>query len=501
MTVAVESEQTIFTGFHTLNLDAEPIVKLPESADILPELEINRLLTEVEHIASALSESADVPEVIRQDVTVNLKTSLAELSMPYAVTQTAHKIERLWSAEEQREMRTFQWLGRCAVGVAESGYDFHISEPARKRVDVEVEEAKHAQETLKPGKMQFFVSPRMSRQDAPEVVAKQEHLHEEDSVRASFLVVDSEGNESHRIMESLLVKDVPLKAWVNMLRDPGNIFGKSIGINDEGSALSVMETFQELELDEEQAPEGPVTLIEAVVPYIEDDLQRLNVQLQLGEFRKDQQLYKERSEQFATEWYDFDLELAQSLQKGVTTERVTKFISSIESSLADNVRANFESYRNEEGYAATRHLIALTEKAKRNILATKAGIATGNEHILEQVDKPTIEAVQTITENYGNPALAKQIEDVDRSIVKQSVETNGGCSGSACGLDAVKEGAADAYINKLGGEKGDKVAKDKVRTCECGAKSIVYVYNNAKVIKHCESCRETEVTYTKRKAA
>jgi hypothetical protein len=471
-----------------------------EQPEVLTELEESRLLTEVDHLVESLNSYGNIPEVIKRDVTTNLKTSLAEVSMPYAVTRTAHKVETIWNPEEQRSQRIFKWLGRSAVGVAESGYDFHFSDAAKQRVDIEVAEAQHTQETLRAGRVQFFISPRMSEQDAPESVAKKEHLHDEDSIRASFLIKDYQGNETHRVMESLLVRDVPLEAWVALLRDPNNIFGKTVEIEDEKSALSVMGTFEELELNEEKAPEGPVSLIEAVVPYIKDDMLQLSVMLQLHNFRKEQYLYQKQSEFFANEWYTFELELAHSLRAKVATPTITQFVTNIKESLPEGIRDSFNAHQIPGGFKATRQFIALAEKVKRNILATKAGISVKNENIIEQVDSSLIEIMQSNNENkLPNHLQAKIDQQLDRSIIEQNVETGGGCTG-ACGIESVKEGEAESYISRLGGEKGDKVAKDMVRSCKCGAKSIVYVYNSKKVIKYCESCEEKEVQFTSRKA-
>lgn len=491
----------LFTGLQVLNLDIAPVLQIPEAKKTIDDLDVNRLLTEVDHIFSSFDENGEIPQKIKEDVTTNLQTALAEISMPYAVTRTAHKVEKEWDAEQQREKRTYQWLGRCAVGVARSGYNYHFSEAAKERVAVEIDEAVHAQETLKPGMVQFFVSPRMTLKDAPEEIAKKEHLHDEDSIRASYLVTDHEGEETHRMMESLLVRDIPLEAWVSMLEDPSNLFGRSIEVADKESALGVMETFSELELPQDVAPEGPVTLVEAVIPYIADKTQQLNVQLQLDKFRNDQRLYKKEAKVYGAEWYNFELELAQSLKKGESTQQVTEFVRSVELFWSEEVREEVQSHASNNGFIMTRKLAALIEKAKRNVIATKAAVKTGNENVIEQVDVRTVQAIQ---QTDATPVLSSTLDrEIERSIVKQNVEISGGCSGSACGLEAVAPGSnEDARLRKeLGAENGDTITKDKVRACECGNKSIVYAHNAAKVIKKCQSCGKREIKHTKPKAA
>ncbi len=468
--------------------------------EILFEQDINRLLTEVDHLLSASESSGTVSEAVKADVTTNLETALAEVSMPFAVTRTAHKVETVWDAEAQRSHRTFRWLGRCAVGVAKSGYDFHSSDAAIQRVDVEVAEAAHAQETLKAGKVQFFLSPRMSEHDAPAYIAKAEHLHDQDSIRASYIVTDSAGNETYRVMESLLITDVPLEAWVTMLADENNIFGSSITVDDQVSALSVMETFKELELSSDLAAEGPVTLVEAVVPYIQDDAHRLNVLLQLEKFRSDQELYNQQAKQYGSEWYDFELELARSLQNGLATPAVYQFIDNVTPLWAKDVREFVSNHVTEDGLFMTRELAAIAEKAKRNIIATKAAIKTGNEHVIEQVDAALVKTIQNdstgSSSGYANDdVLTRQLE---QSIVKENVELGGGCTGGVCGLESVEDKAAAALIKELGGKEGDKVLKDVKRSCpECDTKGLVYVFNDKEVRTKCMNCKKENLKKTK----
>jgi hypothetical protein len=502
MTVAVfETEQAAFRGFQHLNLDVAPVVQLIENKEIIPDLEVARLLTEVDHLVVSMDDELEVLAGVKEDVTINLQTALAEISMPYAVARTAHKVEKEWDPEKKKYNRAFRWLGRTAVGVAESGYNYHFSEEATKRVDVEVKEAKHTQETLQAGKVQLFLSPRMTRADASLEVAKAEHLHDEDSIRASYLVTDSKGNETYRVMESLLVRDIPLEAWVDMLEDEGNLFGKSIEVANKESALGVMETFAELELPQEVAAEGPVTLVAAVIPYIQDKTLQLSAQLQLDEFRNEQTLYKKQAEIYGAEWYDFELELAKSLKKQQSTPQITDFVRSIESLWPERVQSEFNKHSLGDSFVMNRQLAALIEKAKRNIIATKAAVKTGNENVIDQVDTSTIEAIQNSPNQYApdNP----NNQELERSIVSQNVEVSGGCSGSACGLEAVKPGSnEDARLREeLGAEEGDTITKDKVRACECGEKSIVYAHNAAKVIKKCQSCGKKETKYNKPKAA
>ena len=121
-----------------------------------------------------------------------------------------------------------------------------------------------AQEQLKPKVAQVFISPKMSEQDATAEVAQAEHLYDDDSLRVTYAVTNSKGEVVARRLESLLVRDVPLEAWVSMLKDPNNIFGRAFAMENEMSALTIMELFSQMELPETAVPEGPVTLVAAV---------------------------------------------------------------------------------------------------------------------------------------------------------------------------------------------------------------------------------------------
>jgi hypothetical protein len=236
--------------------------------------------------------------------------------------------------------------------------------------------------------------------------------------------------------------------------------------------------------------------VRAVIPYIKDKTLQLSAQLQLDEFRNDQKLYQQQAKVYGSEWYAFELELAKSLKQQESTPLVADFIRSVESLWSDQIRNEFKNHSLGEGFVMTRQLAALIEKAKKNVIATKAAVKTGNENVIEQVDAKIVTAIQNSPAEYmpSNP----HAQELERSIVSQNVEVSGGCSGSACGLESVEAGSKeDALLRKeLGAERGDTITKDKVRACKCGNKSIVYAHNDKKVIKKCQSCGEQETKYT-----
>ena len=408
-----------------------------EQKSIEAETQQLRLLTEVEHLSAALLTDGKVPENIRQDVKTNLKTAVYELSMPLAVSITAHKVEYL-ETEDGARTPVITWLGRNAVDNALGGKSFHWSESALKRVDVEIAEAKYTQESLRPGLAEVFISPKMTRHDASAEVAKSEHLHDDDSLRVSYAVTNSEGKVVARRLESLLVRDIPLGAWVNMLSDPNNIFGKSLNIENIDSALSVMQLFDQLQLPEDSIPEGPVTLVEAVLPYVSDEADHSSVSEQLEGFRSDQAKYREQAEKTANEWLDFEIELARSLNEGTATFNIEQFIVSMQQKWnQDNLKVINSHFFDGQGRMMTKKLAAILESAKRQTLNVKAGLLTGNKKLIEQIDANNLREIVTanqklevfIASGMSYDVINKMHMEIERKVADLNINTGGGCPG------------------------------------------------------------------------
>ncbi len=425
---------------HPFPLGAEGILLMSESVpqEVHSEkLGETRLLTEVNHLlAHRLADGSYDPDV-EQDIRQNLSTAVQEGAMPYAVTETFHEAGEALD-EAGRLQRTFFWLGRSALMVATSGYQFHSSEAAFDRVGVEVAEAGHSSRRTRGGVALAFLSPKMSRWDASADVAKQEHLYADDSIRVSFAVTDDEGSVVGRRLQSLLVRDVPLDAWVDMLKDDSNIFGKSFDIRDERSALSVMELFEQLELPEDKLPEGPVTLVAAVAPYIQDEVARSSVIAQLERYRGDQDVFRNEAEEKAEAWLQFEKELAESLYQGQATLEIQRMIASLQFEWGDEDLALIRNHDLEDGgYIMTRQLAARLEKAKRYLLNGAAAIATGNEKVLAQIDDQTRvhleDRIQLIgilrASGAAEEEIRRQQAQLDRDIASQNFTVGGGCLG------------------------------------------------------------------------
>lgn len=393
-----------------------------------------RVLTEVNHLTEHRLPDGSYPDGVLDDVLCNLKTAVQEASMPHAVTTTEHDYEKV-----SKEHGVFRWMGRTAVQNAMSGYLFHRSEAARARVAVEVDEAHHAQEDLIPGVAKVFISPRMSEMDASREVAEEEHLSEDDAVRVSWVEADEHGNVKSRVLQSLLVRDVPLSAWTDMLADPRNIFEKSIQVEDKASALSVMKAHRELVLPLKKLTGGPVDIVRAVAPYIDDPVARAKVERQIELYGSDQGELDILAERIAERWLKFETELAESLSDGQATFEIRRFIAGLQHSWTEKDVEVIQNHSFGEGYLMTKQLAILLEKARQNTLWTSAAVMSGNEEVINQIDPEALKQIRfnelRIQEAWisGGDARAAEAE-MNRMIAAQNVKLGGGCTGNSSNI-------------------------------------------------------------------
>jgi hypothetical protein len=363
-------------------------------------------------------------------VHVDLHTATMEAAIPYAVS-TTH--------QEYRD-GSFWWLDQDQEDVARSGYRFHSHQAALERVDVEVEEAASLTD-LRPGYIKMLISPKMSRKDATYEEAKAEHLADDDMIRIHMLDIDESGAVRGKFMQSALMRDVPLEAWVAMLRDPNNIFGRSFELEDPDSALSVMKLHKQMELPEAALPEGVISLMTAVIPYA-DPLTRAELEARLDLYRFDQKGKAEKAKSVADRWLAFEVELADSLHYGRATSEIEGFIASLQHQWSDEMLAMLRMHQTyNSGTFVTPELAAKLEEAKRNTLWTAAAVVTGNENVLKQLD--TNAALQIydnemriqrmMREGYAiEEILATQVRN-NVLIAQHNVRLEGGCAGRNVG--------------------------------------------------------------------
>lgn len=440
--------------------------KLGDQPELDPALIETRLLTEVDNLMRHLNWQGNVSAEVERDTKQNMAASLCEAAMPDAVSITHHKVEH--RSEEGRRERVITWLGQTAVECAESGRRFHFSQAAHDRVDLEIAEAIDVQKTLAAGVAKVFISPKMSRADAPEQVAKDENLHDDDSLRVSFAVTNDAGEVVARTMMSLLVRDIPLSAWVSMLKDPSNIFGKAFSIENEDSALSVMKLFAQLDLPEEKLPDGPVTLVAAVLPYIKDSEAYVSAHKQLLGFRAHQELYAEQARQKAEEWFHLDLELARSLKLGEATYPIRQKIITIQEEWdEESLRVINQHCVGNTQYRITRELAMVLERSIRIDVERRTAVRAKNERALQEVSPEARRNIEKadirlrVLRSVGvSPAEIYAAQAcLTRMVAHQDIRTGGGCAGTTQSVFSSKPGElssdSEGALGQVATEKSD----------------------------------------------
>ncbi len=412
---------------------SQPDFELREAVEI-----DKRCLTEVNHLNNNRLPNGEIDPWAQDEVFKNLVSAVKEAGIPNAVHRSSQPSVGTGEYNEAgEEINAYMWLGRTAIQNAESGRYFHRHESALERVEVEIDEARYAQEELKPGEYKIFISPRMSEADATLSVAKSEHLAHEDAVRGSQLITDEQGNVKELAIDSLLVTDIPLEAWVDMCEDPENIFGKAIEISDKSSALSVMQSHHEMKVKTGELEEGVVSVIAAVIPYIKDPHARKKVEAQLARFREDQLSIDVKARNIAGRWKEFEVELADSLHYERATPTVTTFINSMQDRWNDeDLEVILQHKLPNAQYRMSEDLAVILEKAKQNFFWTRAGVVTDNQDVIKQMDSAIVDIIrrdemfiQVAYENGEHHHVQLLEMQTDKRIANENVSVGGGCPG------------------------------------------------------------------------
>jgi hypothetical protein len=459
-----------------------------EQQTLSPE---ERYLTEVDNLNKHRLADGSHADWVLEDVFKNLIPYVKEGGMPNAVHKVEHPYQETTERDESgRNPKAYMWLGQTAIQNAKSGYTFHKSLAARKRVAIEVDEARDTEANLRPGIAKIFISPRMSRSDASYQEAKAEHLADDDAVRVSEAVADEHGNIQKRAVESLLVRDIPLEAWVAMLEDPNNWFGRAIAVENPDSALSVMAVHRKLEVPTELLPEGVVSVVEAVLPYIENAELRDSVEEQLGRFREDQADMHAKAANIAGRWQDFEIALADSLHNGHAEASIRGFIISMQDKWNQKDQAVILDHMLPDAqYRMTRDLAIVVEKAKQKMLLVKASVVTGNKRITTQLDTAVAGQIyrdemfiQTAYQNgYGREVTSLDAQQ-DRTIASHDIKgVGGGCAGDN-NTDFNSGGKVSAFDNKTETSTSTSESKvGKISRGRCEVKTCPTRPNEVKV--------------------
>lgn len=404
-----------------------------------PELERRRILTERDHFYYNRNPDGTYPVAVEQAVFVNLFAKVQEDTMSAAVTETFQPVAEVID-DTGRRKRTYMWLGFTALQVAESGYKYVASPVGFDRVHyAEVPEAKRSESHAKAGVTQSMISPKIAPKEASRAIALAEHMADTDAVRTATIVKDKDGNIIGRNTKALLVRDIPLQAWVDMLRDPNNIWGKSIPVEDEESALSVMKVFPQLDMPDEALPEGPVTLVAVAMNYIKDEKAKASVARQVAKFRGDQDFLKAEAEIVTRKWVKFEKAMSDSKHAGTMHPDVHKFVIQLQSEWPDDV---LELLRQNQtsggGYSMSEELAARIELGWQKANLGNTAFIVGDERALKNVDQKTITRIQEdnkfirLMEAAGasRAEIAAREAELGRVVAVSGVKPGSGCSGT-----------------------------------------------------------------------
>lgn len=489
---------------------AEDIVteELSAEPETLPEDE--RCLTEFNHLLrNRRPDGTYSPDVLQHNLQ-NRHTAVQEAALKYAITKTRH--EAVYVEEDGRCKRTFMWLGKTALQVAQSGYQFHHHSAAHERVDVEVDEALQNDEQLRPGFARVFISPKMTAADASHDIAKAEHLADDDAIRVTFPETNDQEHVAARELQSLLVADVPAQAWYDMFNSTQNLWGRSFNVHGD-SALPIMNLHSQIEIPAADVPEGPLTILKAVAPFITDTVARQKVQTYIGNFEAANQTELETlSSNVAERWQVFDKELVESVVAKQATPAVETFIASLQHEwTADDTQLFARSRRPDGALVVTDAVLKRLSSAQQNVLFARAAIVTGNADVLDQTDTKTAEIIrhnelqiQKMQTNGMDVYDVMMLDAGNNSIIaQQNFTVGGGCLGENGnqfgGRDQDGGAESDARNNAQSGGKaaqkannsGEDRSKWKWRRGTCRVETCATRPDKA-MIGPCDVCKRCQ---------
>jgi hypothetical protein len=418
-----------------------PVVRGVLATELLPPAE--RILSEADNInRNRLPDGSHAPWVLNE-MLPNYVAATEEGGMPSAVSEVFHKFVKGFEDGEGNKCDTFVWLGRTSLQSARSGRIYYVYPESQERGYVEEDEAAHSEQDRRPGIVSFFVSAHMSPTDALKEVAEAENLAEQDALRASWVEVDADGTVKGRRLQSVLIKDIPLEAWVEWLADPNNPFGKSVEVEDPSSALSVMKTFRALKVPWEALPDPDQPLLgvlKTIIPYIKDQAARQEVKTQLVDFYSDQASKRERAHNIARRWRDFDVALADSLHSGVAEPSIEAFVYQLSDrwTAKDLSLISSSQIKGTQKLKMFRELAVLIEEAQRKLFFDAASVVSDNREVLKQLDPKTAAViranelrVQTLYTQGRHDEIVRLQATNNQIIAGLNLSNGGGCPGKS----------------------------------------------------------------------
>lgn len=440
------------------------------------DLDQVRLLTEVDHLNRYRHPDGTHSEYAKGELLVNLTAATQEATQQYAVTPTYR----------EQSGGEYYWMGQTTAETAESGAKWYKSAAALLRWTVEVDEA---HDKPRPGTTKIFVSPRMTREDADLEVAQADHLADDDAVRTSSLDID--GNEIRGMhLESLLIRDIPLSAWIEMANDPNGLFQGKVTVPYVDSALPIMRAHREMHVPSDLLPEGPVSVVAAVLPYIKDSQLYAKVADHLHMFRTlNQRDAYQQAEAVALRWRAFEIELADSLYNNIATPGVLEFIASVRDYLSPETNKLLAEHIDAETgtLGMTRTLAASLEAARRNTLWGSAAVLAGDEGVLAQLPEADAKRVREIgiilqlgdTSGFNIYQRAVLEAESNRIIARNNISVGRGCPGLSQDIFNQSEEVRSTESNE---EQQDR--KGTIRCIKCRQ----YVPKNRVIKKDCWEC-------------
>lgn len=420
------------------------------------EIDDDRLLTEMAHLRLAREKEGAYESEAIADIKQNYVTAIYERAIPNGVSKFTYN----------------RWLGKTPETVAASGYDWHNSIAAYRRVDIEVEAARSIDQELQLGFAKVIISPKMSSTDASATVAKRENLDKYDSIQVYY------STENGIEAEAILVEDVSLSSWYNMLNDQNSLVKSDHTLNSaNNSALDIMSTHSSLVVPIESLERGSLSVLEEVINHEKDVESYTKLRKQLESFNTDQEILRQQAQIMAEEWLRFDIQLEESLNEtGVIAGEVADFIDDQRPKLDKPTQEFIEAHRTPEGYVATPKLAALAEDMKRNTVWARTGVRVNNREITKQIQPEKLERLAQHEQAYDslismnmNAELQEMSRRTDSMVASMNIDTGDrGCptgggsrfAGNALNSEGIlglsnQSGQEDQYCPEVkNGQKG-----------------------------------------------